>query len=146
MYSINNFHSWLSIIDELFAIDPRYTPLRSDWLKISKRLMRCNDTRVALAHHALVPGKGIEHFKENDIGDLSAVFPTLRPNRLDSRSRSKKRVPLGADELSTFADDLNVAIDKLSDLFDQVVPISSERHKRHSDRLRQINEKLREDE
>src|SRR4051794_25143613 len=57
LYSINNFHTWLSIIEELFALDLRYTPLRPDWIKISKRLKKCNDVRVSLAHHALGPGK-----------------------------------------------------------------------------------------
>src|SRR3954447_12305124 len=37
-YSVSNFHIWLSIIDELFAMDPNFSPLRPDWIKISERL------------------------------------------------------------------------------------------------------------
>src|SRR6202051_401240 len=57
LYSINNFHTWLSIIDELFAMDPCFSPLRSDWIKIAERLRKLNDVRVRLAHHAGT-GKG----------------------------------------------------------------------------------------
>lgn len=142
LYSINNFHSWLSIIEDLFAMDSRYTPLRPDWIKISERLKKCNDTRVALAHHALVPGMGLDHFIENEIDDFSAAFPTLKPNRLDSRTRAKKRTPIGTDELSTFIDDMGLAIEKLSELIDRMTPLFSERQKLLTSRLRQINEKL----
>lgn len=143
LYSINSFPSWMTIIEELFAIDPRYAPLRPDWIKISKRLLKLNTTRVSLAHHALVPGKGIEHLMEVD-DDFSALFPTLRPNRFDTRSRSRKHTPVGMDELMTFVTELGEVGDKISELFDQMTPIFLERRKRPSDRIKGVKGRLQE--
>src|SRR3977135_3024755 len=47
-YSINNFHSWLSIVEELFEADPRFSPLKSDWNEIARKLRGLNDIRVRL--------------------------------------------------------------------------------------------------
>ena len=76
LYSINNVHTWLSIIEELFAIDTKFTALRPEWIAIATRLRKLNDTRVSLAHHALGPGKGFEQFVETSNDDLSGIFPT----------------------------------------------------------------------
>jgi len=78
LYSINNFHTWLSIIEELFDLDPQFSPLRSDWIKISNRLKKHNDLRVSLA---LAPGKGYEHFVKTPDDDFSGIIPTLKPHR-----------------------------------------------------------------
>ena len=45
LYS-TNFHNWLSIISDLFKIDPDYESLRSEWNSIAKTLMGLNDVRV----------------------------------------------------------------------------------------------------
>jgi hypothetical protein len=101
LYSINNFHTWLSIIEELFALDPQFSPLRPDWIAISNRLKKHNDIRVSLAHHALDPGKGFEHFVETDNDDLSGIIPTLKPHRTDMRSR-KSTGPSGLKRWESF--------------------------------------------
>jgi hypothetical protein len=144
LYSINNFHTWLSIIEELFVLDPQYTPLRPDWIKISERLKKCNNIRVALAHHALGPGKGIEHFVESADDDFSAIFPTLRPNQFDSRAKSRKHTPLGMEELSTFIAEMGVALDKITELFDQMAPIFLERQERIAGQIKRVRQKLQE--
>jgi hypothetical protein len=144
LYSINNFHTWLSIIEELFALDPRYTPLRPDWIKISKRLKKCNDVRVSLAHHALGPGKGFEHFVESDDDDFSALFPRLRPNQFDTRARTRKHAAVGMEELSTFIDDMGTALEKITELFDQMIPIFLERDERLAGQIKRVKEKLQE--
>jgi hypothetical protein len=142
LYSINNFPTWLTIIEELFDIDPRYSHLRPDWIKIKNRLLKLNGIRVSLAHHALVPGKGIEHLMEVE-DDFSALFPTLQPNRFDTRSKWKKHTPVGVDELMTFATELGEAREKISKLIDQMTPIYLERSEWFSDNIKRINRELR---
>jgi hypothetical protein len=144
LYSINNFHTWLSIIEELFTLDPRYAPLKPDWIKISERLKKCNNTRVALAHHALGPGKGIEHFVETDFDDISAIYPTLRPNRSDMRAKSRKHTALGMEELSVFIDEMGLALVKIDELFDRMIPIFLERQQQLSNQIKRVKEKVRE--
>ena len=56
LYSIANFHTWLSIIGDLFTQEPLYTALKPRWNKISERLRELNDTRVRLAHHTSYDG------------------------------------------------------------------------------------------
>jgi hypothetical protein len=143
-YSINNFHTWLSIIEELFTLEPRYSLLRSDWIKISDRLKKCNNTRVSLAHHALGPGKGFEHFVESDDGDFSAIFPRLRPNPSDSRTKSKKHTPVGMQELSTFTTEMGEILEKINDLSDQMIPIYLARQQQFSNQIKRIKEKVHE--
>jgi hypothetical protein len=74
---------------------------------------------VSLAHHALVPGKGFEHFVEADLDALAGVYPALKPNRLDSRTKSKKHAPVGLDELDVFIDEMVIAQDKILALIDR---------------------------
>lgn len=118
LYSINNFHTWLSIIEELFAIDQQFTLLRPEWIAISNRLRKLNDTRVSLAHHALGPGKGFEHFVETDNDDLSGIFPTLRPDSSDTRTKSKKHTPIGLEQLSEFMHELATTQRMMATLID----------------------------
>jgi hypothetical protein len=80
LYSITNFYNWLSIIDELFAIDPKYQPLRSDWNAIAEQLKKLNEVRVRLAHHAVERGKGIEILVSD--GDEMEIFPSLKPKKV----------------------------------------------------------------
>ena len=130
LYSINNFHTWLSIIEELFAIDPQFTPLRPEWIAISNRLRKLNDTRVSLAHHALGPGKGFKHFVETDNDDLSGIFPTLRPDSSDTRTKSKKHTPIGLEQLSEFIHELATTQKMMATLIDRMLPIHLTRETR----------------
>jgi hypothetical protein len=133
LYSINNFHTWLSIIDELFAMDPSFSPLRSDWIKIAERLRKLNDVRVRLAHHALEKGSALENLEnvtlenidletfENDF-DAAKVFPTLKPHKNDTRIKWKKKA-INVDEIATFQEQLSEVIIAITTLMKEMGPI-----------------------
>jgi hypothetical protein len=125
-YSINNFHTWLSIIDELFAIDPNYIPLRTKWTKIQSRLIKLNDVRVRLAHHALEKGADLSQITEENyaeiVDDNFDPFPSLRPNRLDTRAKWKKK-SVDLEELTTFKEQLLDTIEEMGELMKLMGPI-----------------------
>jgi hypothetical protein len=133
LYSINNFHTWLSIIDELFAMDSTFSPFRADWIRIAERLRKLNDVRVRLAHHALEPGSALENLEnvsleninletfENDF-DAENVFPTLKPHRNDTRIKWKKKA-INLHEIATFQDQLSEVIIAIATLMQEMGPI-----------------------
>ena len=118
LYSINNFHTWLSIVEDCSPLTSSSLLLRPEWIAISNRLRKLNDTRVSLAHHALGPGKGFEHFVETDNDDLSGIFPTLRPDSSDTRTKSKKHTPIGLEQLSEFMHELATTQRMMATLID----------------------------
>jgi hypothetical protein len=132
-YSINNFHTWLSIIDELFAMDPNFNSLRSDWIIIAGRLRKLNDVRVRLAHHALEPGSALEVLEnitveninletfENDF-DPAKVFPSLKPHENDTRMKWKKKA-INLGEIATFLVQLSEVITAITALMEKIGPI-----------------------
>jgi hypothetical protein len=133
LYSINNFHTWLSIIDELFAMDPNFSPLRSDWTKIAGRLRKLNDVRVRLAHHALEPGSiagnlenvtleniNLETF-ENDF-DSEKIFPTLKAHENDTRVKWKKAA-ISFGEIVSFLEQLSDVLETMTALICVMGPI-----------------------
>jgi hypothetical protein len=152
LYSINNFHTWLSIIEELwlsiieelFAIDQQFTLLRPEWIAISNRLRKLNDTRVSLAHHALGPGKGFEHFVETDNDDLSGIFPTLRPDSSDTRTKSKKHTPIGLEQLSEFMHELATTQRMMATLIDRMLPIHLTEKQELLAKIKQLRQQARE--
>ena len=89
MYSIMNFNVWLSIIDELFSMEPRYQPHKATWTAQSGKLRGMNDTRVRLAHHTVW-----DHFEDQLVA--------LRPGKHDSRMKSRKHKPLTKAEIFAF--------------------------------------------
>lgn len=133
LYSINNFHTWLSIIDELFAMDPSFSPLRSDWNKIAGRLRKLNDVRVRLAHHALEPGSALDNLEsitlesvnletfENDF-DAAKIFPTLKPHENDTRVKWKKAA-ISLDEIVSFQEELIDVVEAMTALTSRMSPI-----------------------
>lgn len=132
-YSINSFHTWLSIIDELFAMDSNFSPLRSDWIKIADRLRKLNDVRVRLAHHALEPGRAFGSLEsitlENinletfeDDFDTAKVFPSLKPHKNDTRMKWKKKA-ISLEEIVTFQEQLVEVIETLTALMIRMKPI-----------------------
>jgi len=141
-YSINNFHSWLSIIDELFAIEPRYRSLRSDWTPIAERLKKLNDTRVRLAHHALDSGKGIEALMAGE--DLEVTFPSLRPNQYDTRTKTKKQTPLQFEQVATFIEELASVTVRLAGLIERAAPIYLEPKRRLVAKVQDLQRKAGE--
>jgi hypothetical protein len=97
LYSIMNFHAWLNIIDELFALEPQYSSHKSAWLDISSELRTHNDTRTRLAHHT--------------VWDSADPTIALRPSQYDVRSKSKKHQPLVERQIVDFTSTI-LAIDK----------------------------------
>jgi hypothetical protein len=120
-YSINNFHTWLSIIDELFEIDPAFAPLKSDWTQIANKLRGLNDIRVRLAHHAVEQGKDAVEVADNELDFLEA-FPALKPNKVDVRAKWKKKA-IGVNEIITFQEEVLAVVEKLTDLMHRIDPI-----------------------
>jgi hypothetical protein len=140
LYSITNFYTWLSIIDELFAIDPKYRPLRPDWIAIAERLKKLNEVRVRLAHHAVERGKGIEVLVSD--GDEMEIFPSLKPNKHDRRNKAQKLTRLQFEELGDFAKDLRLVFDAISELTDRMEPIFNAEGKALADDIKQVRQRL----
>jgi hypothetical protein len=156
LYSINNFHTWLSIIDELFAMDPNFSPLRSDWTKIAGRLRKLNDVRVRLAHHALEPGSALENLEnvtlenidletfENDF-DSAKVFPTLKPHKNDTRIKWKKTA-ISLDEIVSFQEELIDVIETMTALMSDMGPIHLGPKQRLVAKIRELQQKVAQQE
>lgn len=88
LYSINNFPTWLTIIDELMALETKLSSHLSKWNKLNSRLRALNDTRVRLAHHTVMG---------RDYNEVS-----LRPPLYDVRTKSNKYSPLDEGEIREF--------------------------------------------
>lgn len=152
LYSINNFHTWLSIIDELFAMDPNFSPLRSDWTKIAGRLRKLNDVRVRLAHHALEKGSALENLEnvtlenidletfENDF-DVTKVFPSLKPHATDTRVKWKKAA-ISLDEIVSFQEQLIDVIEKMTALMSEMGPIHLGPKRRLVAKIKELQQKV----
>ncbi|MCU1340335.1 MAG: hypothetical protein JWO19_5916 [Bryobacterales bacterium] len=152
LYSINGFHTWLSIIDELFAMDPNFSPLRSDWIKIAKRLRELNDVRVRLAHHGLEQGRALELLEnitpenitletfENDFRSAE-VFPSLKPHENDTRMKWKKKA-ISLDEIVTFQEQLFEVIETMTTLMSQMGPIYLGPKKKLVAKIKELQQKV----
>jgi hypothetical protein len=139
-YSITNFHTWLSIIDELFAMAPRFQALLSDWREIAERLKKLNDTRVRLAHHAVHAGKGIEAMAAGE--GLDVLMPSLKPNRYDTRTKSKKHSPLQLEQLADFVTELAPVSVKLTKLLEQMAPIYLDPRRKLMAKIRELKQEV----
>lgn len=154
LYSINNFHTWLSIIDELFAMDPNFSPLRSDWTKIAGRLRKLNDVRVRLAHHALEPGSALENLEnvtleninletfENDF-DTAKIFPTLKRHENDTRVKWKKAA-ISLDEIVSFREELIDVIETMTALMSRMSPIYLRPKRKLIAKIKELQQKVAE--
>jgi hypothetical protein len=109
LYSIINFNVWLSLIDELFVLEPNYNAHKPRWNKISERLRGLKDTRDRLAHHTA-------YFR--DIGGTA-----LRPGRLDTRRKSLKYQPLDFEQISTFIISVSDALQDLAELLNAMTGV-----------------------
>lgn len=93
LYSIINFSVWISLIDELFAVDTIFAPLKPKWNKLADRLRQLKDDRDTIAHHAAhKPDLNASAFEET----------SLRPSELDIRRKSLKREPMTDDDIFAF--------------------------------------------
>jgi hypothetical protein len=106
LYSNQNFHVWLNIIDGLFELEPKFANLKPTWTKISNDLRGMNDTRVGLAHHSVFH-HSLELFEQN---------PLLKPSPFDARTKSRKHQPLTANEILAFTDKISAMIGRLGKL------------------------------
>jgi hypothetical protein len=106
LYSIINFSVWISIIDELFAIDDLYSPLKPRWNKLVERLRRLKDDRDRIAHHAV---------RKREANASIFAETTLRASDFDIRKKSLKHKPMANDDIMAFASKINeLAKDLLS--------------------------------
>jgi hypothetical protein len=112
MYSIVSFSVWLSIIDELFALEPLYGALKPKWNKINGRLRGLKDTRDRLAHHTIYSG-----------GTVPGGDTSLRPARFDVRQKSQKYQPLDYDQTSKFIDSIGDTTNALRELLDAMTAL-----------------------
>jgi hypothetical protein len=111
LYSIPSFYTWLSIIDDLFALEEkRFGTFKPEWGQIAERLKKLNEIRVRLAHHTSPREEEIEG------------FPVLRPHRYDMRSRSKKYAPLSFEEILDFFESAGAIMDRIIALLEEMVP------------------------
>jgi hypothetical protein len=92
-YSILNFNTWLSIVGELFKMEPGYKESIKEWNKISSKLRELKNIRDRLAHQTIL--------SEQNKSGLA-----IRPARFDTRIESKRRPPLDFDQINSFTDDL----------------------------------------
>ena len=143
LYSINNFHAWLSIIDELFAMDPNFGQLRPDWIKIKERLTKLNDVRVRLAHHALEKGK--DPLELDDDSDPMEAFPSLKPNAIDTRVKWKKKA-ISLDEIATFQEQLLEVVEKIGELMVRMEPIHMGPKRRLVAKIKELQQKAAQQE
>jgi hypothetical protein len=101
LYSINNFYSWISIIDGLFDEGGISSKSKTQWSSLTSDLKRLNDIRVRLAHQAVYVD-----IVESVEGDLVPILSGLKPSPLDTRPKQKKLSPLTYDELVEFNEDV----------------------------------------
>ena len=99
---------------------------------------------MSLAHHALGPGKGFEHFVETDNDDLSGIFPTLRPDSSDTRTKSKKHTPIGLEQLSEFMHELATTQRMMATLIDRMLPIHLKEKQELLAKIKQLRQQARE--
>jgi hypothetical protein len=133
-------------------MDPNFSPLRSDWIKIADRLRKLNDVRVRLAHHALEQGSTLEILDEvtleninletfkNDF-DPANVFPSLRPNKADTRIKWKKTA-ISLDEIATFREQLTNVIEKMTALMIEMGPIHLGPKRRLLAKIKELQQKV----
>jgi hypothetical protein len=98
LYSINNFYTWVTIIDGLFAAS-EFAEAKKLWSNLASDLKSQNDIRVRLAHQSL----HVDIWK-NGQGDLKFVISGLRPVALDTRPKQKGLRPLELSEIKKFTD------------------------------------------
>ncbi len=101
MYSIMNFHTWIQIIDDLFALDGTYPKSQKIWRGMMEQLKAENDLRVRLAHHAIF------HDALPMVLGVGGMQFRLQAARLDTRTKTKKHKPLVTAEIEEFGERVN---------------------------------------
>jgi hypothetical protein len=111
LYSIMNFYTWLSIMDDLFQMDPDFQTLQSEWAAVQKKLKGMNDTRNRLAHHTAW---------EQPDDDPS---PALRPGKYDARTKSQKHDPLTIRAILEFTKEVSKLKSRLFALWKEMIAL-----------------------
>jgi len=102
-YSIANFYAWISIVDQLFELEPKYSDYRRRWTIITAALRALNDTRVRLAHHTTF--------------DVDPdTWLALRPGRHDTRPKSLRHTPLTTMQIVKFSQSVVVVEKELREM------------------------------
>jgi hypothetical protein len=94
MYSIINFNVWLTLITDLYELEPRLIAFKPRWNKISERIRRIKDLRDRLAHESA----------ESAATRLTPSETVLRPSDFDVRQKSKSFKPLAVPEITAFSE------------------------------------------
>lgn len=105
LYSNQNFHLWLNVIDDLFGFEPKFGSLRKKWTTISADLRSMNDTRVRLAHHT-------RHHTDTD----DTAPNSLMPAKFDLRNKSQSYKALRGEEILDFTEKLTTVTSKIVEL------------------------------
>tara|TARA_A200000159_G_C7233803_1_gene301412 strand:- start:401 stop:835 length:435 start_codon:yes stop_codon:yes gene_type:complete len=103
LYSIMNFNTWLAVVSELIAGDPKYEQFATSWNRKAERLRMLNEVRVRLAHHT--------------VWASDSKNWGLKPSELDTRSKAKKYSALTMDELRDFSEKEEKISNELYELF-----------------------------
>jgi len=108
LYSIINFHAWLSIIDELFKMDPKFRTAphkkhRRKWGRIHESLRSLHDTRTRLAHHSIS-------------GPNAELDVELAPSPFDTRTKTKRYRPLGMRSMMNFGYAVHAVAKQIAEL------------------------------
>lgn len=115
LYSIQNFHSWLNIIDELLAFDAAYGEPKQQWNKISDVLRKLNDQRVRLAHNTTIHEEAAMLFK---------IGVSLKPGTFDVRKKVKEYEPMTGEQVGKFIDDVGNMGLRLGTLLNDVLAVA----------------------
>jgi len=123
-YSIINFQVWLSIITELFKLEPDMSSFQRRWNKIAERLRAEKDNRDRLAHTPML---------SSSVSDNLERKPIMKAPRLDMRAKSQAFAPLGVEQIMEFrgrigaiSDDLLKLMDDMMDHLKNVAPPTSQ--------------------
>jgi hypothetical protein len=108
LYSINNFHTWISIIDGLFE-DNAFTDANALWSKLKSQLKAQNDIRVRLAHQSLY----LDIYENDKTGEIKMAVSGLRASNLDTRSKQRKMKVLSLPEITAFSVEVSGLHEKL---------------------------------
>lgn len=117
LYSINNFYSWISIIDGLFDEDGKFPTPKAKWSKLTSDLKRLNDIRVRLAHQAVYVD-----LLESVEGDIVAIPGGLKPSPFDTRPKQMKLSHLSDKEIEVFNKDVADVEAKLTMIVSELKP------------------------
>jgi hypothetical protein len=109
LYSTINFSVWISMIDELFAIDDHFKSFKPRWNKLVSRARSLKDERDRLAHHSV---------RRNP--ETKELVAAIQPGRMDVRQKSLKYAPMDKGDIIEFTSRLNEFTSELLNLLNDM--------------------------